>query len=289
MGAWGVNLNQNDVYSDVKDYYIAFLRMGKTNEEATKLMFDEFQSYINDEDDAPIFWFALAEVQWNMGRLIPEVKQKALYYIDEGSDVENWYLISKKDGNARKKVLCDLKDILNSPQPAIKKISVKKYKKCDWKDGDIYRYEFESETAIKYGMAHKFLFMQKCGNYLDEDPFASKIKSNDIVLGDVCPIVRLWVSDTSSYIPMNANRNECVAGFGINREDGMNSFRWYILNLPKKCDKLDFICNKEIIVPDNDFSIYKNDDIRHINWKYFEWIILDTYLYQKEYIRIEPL
>lgn len=34
----------------------------------------EFQSSINDSDGAPIFWFALADIQWDFGRLDEMVK-----------------------------------------------------------------------------------------------------------------------------------------------------------------------------------------------------------------------
>ena len=37
MGTWGVKLNQNDVYSDLKDIYTALLRYGKSDEEALEI------------------------------------------------------------------------------------------------------------------------------------------------------------------------------------------------------------------------------------------------------------
>ena len=44
----------------------------------------------SDEDDAPVFWFAMADMQWNYGRLQEEVKNKALYYLDDMKNLQRW-------------------------------------------------------------------------------------------------------------------------------------------------------------------------------------------------------
>lgn len=55
MGTWGYKINQNDIYSDVKQYYISYLQLGKSNIEATKMLMDKFHCILVNEDDAPLF------------------------------------------------------------------------------------------------------------------------------------------------------------------------------------------------------------------------------------------
>ena len=34
--------------------------------------------FYKDDEEEPSFWFALADTQWKYGRLLPEVKEKAI-------------------------------------------------------------------------------------------------------------------------------------------------------------------------------------------------------------------
>ncbi len=86
MGAWGVKLYQDDVACDVKEEYIIKLRAGLSNDEVTESMIKEYEL----SDDEPIFWLALADIQWRYGRLLDKVKENAITYIDSGKDLEKW-------------------------------------------------------------------------------------------------------------------------------------------------------------------------------------------------------
>ncbi len=76
MGAWGSSLYANDVICDVRDTCIKFLQNQLGNIEVYNLTMETFKEYIDDEDE-PLLWYALADTQWNMGRLMPKVKEKA--------------------------------------------------------------------------------------------------------------------------------------------------------------------------------------------------------------------
>ena len=73
MGAWGPGLYSDDVTEDVRGIYVDKLHRGKNGEQASKEMIAEFEWACSDEDDAPVFWFAMADMQWNYGRLQEEV------------------------------------------------------------------------------------------------------------------------------------------------------------------------------------------------------------------------
>lgn len=74
MGYWGTGLYQNDVSDDVRETYLRALKDGNRNQEATDLVMEQCKDYLEDEDDCICFWIALADVQWEIGRLLPEVK-----------------------------------------------------------------------------------------------------------------------------------------------------------------------------------------------------------------------
>ena len=90
MGAWGPGLYSDDVTEDVRGIYVDKLHRGKNGEQASKEMIAEFEWAWSDEDDAPVFWFAMADMQWNYGRLQEEVKKKALYYLDDMKNLQRW-------------------------------------------------------------------------------------------------------------------------------------------------------------------------------------------------------
>ena len=76
---------------------------------------------VGDEHEEPLLWFALAETQWKVGRLVPEVKDKALEWIKKNGGLEPWLEEGGK-GTGWHKTLEKLKQKLESPMPAEKKI-----------------------------------------------------------------------------------------------------------------------------------------------------------------------
>ncbi|MBU1094386.1 MAG: hypothetical protein KKH01_07990 [Firmicutes bacterium] len=163
MGAWGVKLYQDDVTEDVKTYYVDHLKRGLDSDELAQNMLSEFADYIDDEEDGPLFWFALADTQWKYGRLLPFVKEKALEYLNSGSDLKRW----QEDGKLLKQriiVLDELKQQLTSPQPPEKKVSQYRLFNCEWKIGDVYAYKFESDISKERGFFNKYIVFQKVRN-----------------------------------------------------------------------------------------------------------------------------
>ena len=181
MGAWGVKIYQDDVAEDVRDEYKEILKKGLNGQEALEEIIGSFIEEIEDIDDGPVFWIALADTMWNMGRLIPDVKEKAIQVIESGADLEKWKE-NKKEYEKRKEVLEQLKEKLNSPMPAEKKIKIPKIYKCEWKDGDTFAYQLESQEAQEAGIKGKYLILRK----VDEEVWKE---------GDVIPIVYIQITE----------------------------------------------------------------------------------------------
>lgn len=180
MGTWGTKLYEDDVTLDVKETYKDKLHKGKANKEATQETIDESQEIIENIEERALFWFALADIQWDLGRLEEHVKKEALNYIELGTDLLRW----KDDNklyNERKKVLDELKNKLLSPQPIEKKISKYKLYRCEWKIGDVFAYKLVGQEAIENKLNNKYLIIQKVG----EDEWHP---------GHIIPMVRMKIT-----------------------------------------------------------------------------------------------
>ena len=160
MGAWGANLYQDDVALDVKDEYKDNLRRGKTNEEAMQEIIDKYQELLEDEEDRGVFWLALADTQWNLGRLDEQVKKQALEIIELGIDLKRWES-NEKLYNKRKEILEKIKEKLLSPQPEEKRMPKYRTYKCEWENGDVFAYQLKSEYAKEQGLEDRYLIIQK--------------------------------------------------------------------------------------------------------------------------------
>lgn len=161
MGAWGPRLYQNDIAEEVRDYYKDQLHRGKTGKEITQEPIAQNEYTISDPDDAPVFWFALADTQWNLGRLEDFVREQALHHIRDGHDVKRWAAEDLRGAKTRAKTLEELQQKLLSPQPAEKRMSQYKLYRCEWKIGDVYAYQLVGDYAKENGMFGKFLYFIK--------------------------------------------------------------------------------------------------------------------------------
>lgn len=142
MGTWGVGLYQDDITCDIQDEYLDWLRIGKTNEEATSIILADGEEYGDDEEYAAII-IALADTQWKKGRLLPEIKEKALEYIKNGTELKRWQE-EPKLFEKRKKVLEKVAERLNLPQPPEKKLAPLRLKKRLYPGGNIILYKLQA-------------------------------------------------------------------------------------------------------------------------------------------------
>lgn len=164
MGTWGVNLYANDSTCDVRDTYIGFLREQLSNQEAYEKTLEKCHEYIGNQDE-PLFWFALAETQWKIGRLLPEVKAKALEWIEKDGGIELW-TESKNGGNRWKKTLEQLRVKLETVQSTEKRMRKALIPfQNPWGIDDVYAYRIHKDCDAKEEIAvyGKYILMQKIG------------------------------------------------------------------------------------------------------------------------------
>ena len=85
MGTWGTGLFDDDLAADVRDDFRELVAEGLTLDKATDHLLREYSGAVLDSDEGPVFWLALADTQWKLGRLDKRVKSEALRVISDGS------------------------------------------------------------------------------------------------------------------------------------------------------------------------------------------------------------
>ena len=169
MGFWGSGLYANDTTSDVRDTYMEFLMDQLSDQEAYDKIMEKFAEYFGNEDEEPLVWYALAETQWKVGRLLPKVKEKAMYWIEHNGGLEPW-LDTPSQGKGWLKTLDKLREKLNTPMP--KRKNVRRPNKAfgnPWTLYDVYAYQFHEKISGERGVAGKYIVLQKIGE--ETNPF----------------------------------------------------------------------------------------------------------------------
>lgn len=271
MGTWGAKLYQDDIAEDVRDYYKDQLKRGKTNEQIMKVLITDNEDIIIDEDEASVFWFALADTQWNLGRLLPFVKEKAINYLNSKSDLTKWEEQgNKKDYKIREKVLKELEEKLKSEMPIEKKLTQYKLYKCEWKIGDVFAYKIESKYAKEKGLYHRYFLLQK-------------VDETSCYPGHIIPIIRVKITE-SEILPENKSEFDKLEYVHINPKyiKGIVFMELRIQMLSRS--KRSIPKKLELLRNDPNIDIVKNEYIETeklsrplYTWNVFEEIIIDKY------------
>jgi hypothetical protein len=135
MGAWGVAIFSDDLAADLRDEFRDLIGDGNTPAQATTKLTKEHADSLDDSDEGTVFWLALAANQWNLGRLQPAVKKRALKIIKTGADLERWDIPSER--KKREKVLEQLHAQLLKPPPSAKRIPKTHKSANEWQIGEI--------------------------------------------------------------------------------------------------------------------------------------------------------
>lgn len=177
MGTWGPKLYQDDLANDIKIEYEELLKQGKSNEESIELIYKIYRDEIEDSDEMPIFWMALADVLCDNGNLTSFVKEKALKEIELGENLKKWEIESNKDMYIeRKQELEKLKRKLEEYKETdktnilIKSTVKQKSIGKEWKIGDTYAYKIKS---LEY--EGQYLIFRKIDDYRNNKKYQSAI------------------------------------------------------------------------------------------------------------------
>jgi hypothetical protein len=115
MSYAGAGLYDDDTGADVRRRYRELVADGATGVEATDALIDESAELLDDPDDAPIFWLALADTQSKVGRLEDRVRRHALELIASEADLAR-FAHDRRLYARRREVLARLAERLTGPQ-----------------------------------------------------------------------------------------------------------------------------------------------------------------------------
>lgn len=90
MGAWGYGIRQDDFVLDVVGDLEGFLKAGLNVPEATTAVLSQHAATIDDPEDGPLLWIAIADVQWIHGALDPQVFARVKEDIERGRGLDRW-------------------------------------------------------------------------------------------------------------------------------------------------------------------------------------------------------
>ncbi|MBP5154148.1 MAG: hypothetical protein ILP12_03975 [Lachnospiraceae bacterium] len=191
MGAWGISLYSNDTCRDVRNLYIDKLKKGVNNQDATAAVLSVFQELVGDEEEEPLFWFALADTQWDYGRLQPEVKEKALYWLNRNEELERWCENGQKLFEEWVDTRRKLREKLEATPPPEKKATKHRSYRDSWKLGDVFAYRFCSNVDQLKGMARAYMNMFPpdpwlCGKYMIIRKVSERSWWPDSIIPELC-------------------------------------------------------------------------------------------------------
>ena len=254
MGSWGTLLFSNDIACDIKNTYTHFLEQQLSNEEAYHNTLIEYEEIIGT-DEEPFLWYSLADIQWDVGRLLPEVKNKALKFINENGGISFW-ITNQQNLHQWEKELQNLKIKLESPMPP-----EKRFRKPintihnPWNIGDVYAYQFHTRKAAQCKLLNKYILFQKIGDvhYYDDIIF-SVVQIFDMVF-DIIPTMDSVKN--IRILPLISPPQ--IDGMPSTTNDYIPSFGWYM--------KATMICEKKECYPTQHFTFIGNEPLQRYEYE----------------------
>ena len=143
----------DDIPDRVQADYRRLLSQGVRDRDVTGQLEKDWKKLLATKALKEEFWLALAGTQWQLGRLEPAVKKRALGIID--GVVKPLRKGKSADGEsaARRKALTSLRGILTSPQPAKKDVRPDKAPSSDieaWPVGEVFSYKLMSGRYVLF-------------------------------------------------------------------------------------------------------------------------------------------
>jgi hypothetical protein len=107
MGAWGTDIFDDDVATDVRSTFENELEGGGSAAHATAVVLREWSEALDDKDDGPIVWLALAALQLDRKALQKSVKEHALSVIESGENQRRWDEETAPDDAAKRRTVLE--------------------------------------------------------------------------------------------------------------------------------------------------------------------------------------
>jgi hypothetical protein len=141
-------LFSDDLANDVREGLRDLIGEGLTTEAAVSRLVREYESLLRDPAEESVFWLALADTGWRLGRLDDAMLKNALRVIDSGQDLARWEDVA--DRKRHEKVLAKLRTKLQSPAPAPKSVAKRVKSTNEWRIGEVKRFVCCQAAGFSY-------------------------------------------------------------------------------------------------------------------------------------------
>ncbi len=128
MATWGSSILADDDAEEIHQDYRRLYNQGKEHADVRRALQEAWADSLNDSDDAPVFWFAVALAQWEYGALDDDVLQHVTEIVDHGLGLDRWREAGPKPLANRQKVVREfLTKIRQSNSKPLKRKAEKRY------------------------------------------------------------------------------------------------------------------------------------------------------------------
>jgi hypothetical protein len=148
VGVWGTKLFSSDIALDVRDHYRELIEDGVDDDEAARHTLGKYQSLFDDPEDGVTALLAFAVTQSKIGRLDPEIRDRAVAAIDQGGDLPIWEQEEPKLVPQRKAELARVRAQLTGPQPSRKRLKRPKLIQCGLWSGDVLAFQLPNASVL---------------------------------------------------------------------------------------------------------------------------------------------
>ena len=209
MGTWGTGLFSDDLAADLRGEFRDLIGEGLTTEAAVNRLQGEHESSVRDPEEESVFWLALAETGWRLGRLQDTVLKNALRVIDSGQDLSRWE--DAADRKKREQILSKLRAKLLSLPPSPKPVAKPKKSSNEWQIGELIGFRL---------LSGRWILLRVIGHHEDRGGKSA-----------VCELLN-WIGESLSALPR-------VDQLGIQKETGPSGISQFLFQEPRlKRDQL---------------------------------------------------
>lgn len=153
-----MRISDFEAISEIKALYRKCREEGFTREVTVEGIIYYYQNEINlgEDDDAIIFWIALADAQYACKELSQEIADKGKEALDRLQKTD--WAVAEIDILRRKKYYA------MAPMPARKSIKAPKRFHCSWNIGDTFAYQLSDSYWEQAGLLGSYILLRKVAN-----------------------------------------------------------------------------------------------------------------------------
>lgn len=203
MGTWGIALFSDDLACDLRAEFRDLIGEGLTTEAAISRLKTEYNSSLRDPDEESVFWLALADTGWRLGRLDEEVLLNAERVIESGQDLARWEKAA--DRKKREQVLVKLRTRLRSAPPPPKRIAKTSKSANEWQKGEVIGFRL---------LSGRWVLLRVIGHHEDRGGKSA-----------ICELLN-WIGESITSIP-------AVEKMSIRKESGLRGTSQFLFQEPR--------------------------------------------------------